>query len=416
MNVFTHVNRLMVEYGIDGCSKHERDFSSYGKARSATNSFLESWDTAVATYAGSALVVEAAGAGGGNKNNDDENDGSSARSSSSSSGSLYYHMVRSLAADFGVLEEDNDNRNPHSGSQDYRSVVNRKVLEEFQNGRTGLFQGDCKGSVTDSYRKIVRLMRIPWIQGVLKAAYVLSNNNNGGSSSNQRAIDEERGRGIAFLAAVLPDLHHCSPAAARTVYDQLRLRNDNDDNNHGIDYEAVRDALEHNYECLGVTCEDVGGYLDPETAAYYRATRPCGGYGALIDRRRSSSELSAGAAHHRGGGRRGPGTSYAAASFGGAVVVFCASLAVLVVAINERARRTGGGPAAGIVSAVSSQADYWVSGVLNRRGGSDDTVRGGYNLGGRAAPRGVQLRSMSPPYYNNNNNNNNNDSDGDGLL
>ena len=360
MNVFTHINRLMVEMGIDGCNKNAKDFSSYGDS-SAMDSVIAAWDTAVATYAGSTLI----------KSKSTTNDGSSSENENGNEyGSLYFNMVQSLANEFGVLEQF---------GVGYRSPVNWKIFEEFKKGRIGLTQGDCDGAVRDSYYNIIHLMRVPWIQGVLRAAFLLSSSSVSGSD-DATIIEEERGRGAAYLAALLPDLHNCSPSAAKTVYDQLKIvDSDVDDRPQRPDYEVVRNALEHQFECLRVTCDDVGGYLNSQTGGtkYFEATRPCGGYGKSTRQRRESVTYTKNAVAYNSGGESSSsssssssfGINFLPAAFLMVVVACCVSLAVLIVTINKHARRTGGQPilipsGAGrsLFSAVSSQADYWMSG------------------------------------------------------
>ena len=51
---------------------------------------------------------------------------------------------------------------------------------------------------------------------------------------------------------------------------------------------SFRDALEHEYQCLTITRDEVGGYQNPETGDYYQATWPCGGCGSMIHRRHES--------------------------------------------------------------------------------------------------------------------------------
>merc|ERR1711933_619455 len=156
MNVFTGVNRLMVEYAIGGCKKNSKDYKNYGNSHSM-QSVIDAWDQAVATYAGSALFWNDEG-------------------SESNTGSLYYNMVDELARDFGGVE----NTFPHQSS------VNKNIMNEFVDGKKALEQGDCQsmGGVEKAYYMIVHKMRTPWVQGILRAAFVLS--------GEEEYYDEER--------------------------------------------------------------------------------------------------------------------------------------------------------------------------------------------------------------------------------
>lgn len=300
MNTFTKINQLMVEYAIDGCKKSVKDFSTYGDS-SSTDAVIAHWDQAVGIYAGSALIV---------RESDD------AAEQDSKTGALYFHLVQELAENFGVLEE--------SGKQ---SVLNKKILEEFKRGRFGLTQDDCDGQVFKSYWTIVHAMRVPWIQGVLKAAFVLSTEKDAMAISNENFLEEQRGRGAASLAALLPDLHSTSPTTAQVVHDEFEKSL----SGGRLNYVVVRDALEHAYQFLSVTCDEVGGYLNPETGNYYQATRPCGGYGSMISQRPENVAYTSTASTQSSFLASYTISSLASSSFFiVALVVFFASLTALV--------------------------------------------------------------------------------------
>jgi len=360
MNVFTGVNRLMVEYAVGGCKKNSKDFKSYGNSHSM-ESVINAWDQAVATYAGSALFWNDEG-------------------SESDSGSLYYNMVDELARDFGVVD---------SKAFPHRSTVNKYIMDEFVEGKKALEQGDCQdmGGVEKAYYMILHKMRTPWIQGILRASFVLSGEE---EYFDEERRDEERGRGAAFLAALLPDLHMCSPNTAQRVYDDFIVSYGS---NQRVEYNELRELIEPHYECLGVTCAEVGGFLNPSTGDYYPGTHPCGGYGRLITQRRESalpsttnnaaSPSSSSAASSPVSTRKGMTVS---SFFGMSLLVFGASLAVLVVVVRDRAH---GRPvsisraAQRLASGVVGAADYWMSSGSNpfaRGGGSSNPYEAGYEL------------------------------------
>jgi len=422
MNVFSRVNRLMLEFGIDACTKNENDFSGFGQSsgKAMESAIAGGWDAAVATYAGSALIR----APPRDDDNDDDDDDDDDDNDNDDDGSLYFHTVRTLAHQFGVLERHDGARPRHR----YRSVVNRKILDEFRAGRDALRHGDCRGAALDSYRNVVRLMRVPWIQGVLGAAFVLSGeehrgsnndssdkNDNNNNSNDNDVSEAARGTGAAYAAALLPDLHSCSPAAAETVYNEFRLSgtstssssSSSSSSSRTPNYRIVREALEHQYQCLGVTCDDVGGYLRPTTKkngkrTYFEQTRPCGGYGTKLPQRRESvtyDSVDAARAHNHNNDSSNSSSSNSKhhhqrslvpAAFLVCAAAFCASLKVLHATINQHARRTGGRgiDAAALpgrfCSAVSSRVDDWRSGGRN----DDDD--------GAGATRGVQLQCVVP--------------------
>jgi len=344
MNVFTMVNRQMVEYALDGCQKNNKDFSSYGDS-SSTDSVIASWDTAAAIYAGSALIGST----------------EETTAASTESGHMYYHMVQKLAEDFGVFD------------QNHRSIVNQNVLKEFELGRVGLTQADCNGQSKRSYDTIVSSMRVPWIQGVLKAAHTIAYYD-GDYGEQTILMEEEVGRGTAFLAALLPDLHHCSREAADIVQSEFqRFRQQHtkhsttstNANSNVRNYDVVRDAIEEQYLCLGVTCDEVGGYLNPKTGHYFDAsTRPCGGYGSMLAKRRKNIAYPT--------TTRPSSTKHASTKLGIAVISFFAAFAVFVFSLSMLVatvrNRSGMVPpvglldtASGLVSGAIGNIDYWLN-------------------------------------------------------
>ena len=84
------------------------------------------------------------------------------------------------------------------------------------------------------------------------------------------AIDIARGEAAAYAAAVVPILNNCSASDAEFVFRQLEYNNDNK-----RDYAAIKEVLERHYECMGVTCEKVGGLWDPQMMRYRSDASPC---------------------------------------------------------------------------------------------------------------------------------------------
>lgn len=348
MNVFTSVNRLMVEYALEGCKKQARDYKSYGDSHSM-DSVMHAWDQAAATYAGSALL-----------RSPDSQSTATPSTSTSTSGALYYHLVEELAREFGVLQ-------PEAPSA-HKSIVNQYILNQFAEGKAALIRGDCQGErnhggLLKAYLMILHKMRTPWIQGVLRAAFVLSHQED---FFDEDRGDLERGRGTAFLAALLPDLHLCSPESAKAVFDGLTVSHGSDQR---PDYAKIREILEFHYECLGVTCDEVGGFLNPSTGDYYPGSHPCGGYGNMVTHRRDSVAYNTVSTH--GSDPSGRTKGFLASSFFMAsLLVFGASLAVLVVVVRDHARGRPidiAGTARRLASGAVGTADYW----LNGRGGRD---------------------------------------------
>ncbi len=347
----------MIEFGLDGCKKNSKDFSSYGSHLSK-DSIIASWDQAAALYAGSVLIAP---------------EGST--TDSTKTGSLYYHMVETLANEFGAMQVDETTSQPVS-------IVNQKIMDAFATGKVALEQSDCEVGVRSSYFTITNHMKTPWIQGVLKAAFEYSNFH----YDNIQDREEQGGKAAAYMAALLPNLYECSPEAAEIVMEELAVMWP-----HGNsvklrpDFARVRNALEHQYQCIGVTCDEIGGFINPETGDYFEETRPCGGYGTMLTQRRDSVDYS----QHESLNSFSKSSksslsdkkSLVMSSFFVALGLFFVTLAALVVTVRDRSRNNF---ATRLVSGALSQADYWLS---QQRGEQTyNPVNNGYE---------VQLRPMS---------------------
>jgi len=348
LNVFTRINRLMVESAIGACKEHSHDFSTYGSSK-VVRDYIEAWDVAVATYAGSILLTND------NKINDDDDQ--------YKYGTLYFGMVEDMAKEFGVVvDSSKSNSIPNNLGQ---SVVNTKIMDEFLIGREALFQGDCN-IANDSYFRILHLMRIPWIQGVLRSAYELAN-----PKSSNHGHDEhyERGRGSAYLAALLPDLNQCSSESAKLIYDQLKVTSETA--TQSVDYKVIHDEIYKNLECLRVDCKDIGGYINIKTGNYFKGTSLfCDG---ILD---AASTVNAAKTEHRYTNEYVPESSTTnlsslssspphSSSMGvvhylyGLFVVCSCTIAVIGVITSRRSSSSTS--TSDILSSVSSHVDYWFS-------------------------------------------------------
>lgn len=186
----------------------------------------EAWDEAVALYTGS--VPKTAG---------------------EYSGYLLYTLAQTECKSFGTCNRD--------GMAD----VNSKVFENFEKGKRHLGRGKCRAAEV-IVKRIVELMTVPLVQGVLRSAHALDVHDD-----HQGMI---QGQAAAFAASLLPILNSCSEPNASIIHDDLAPGKGPKGS-----YEVIRAALERSYGCLGITCEDVGGLLDPSGDGYLLRAEPC---------------------------------------------------------------------------------------------------------------------------------------------
>ena len=83
--------------------------------------------------------------------------------------------------------------------------------------------------------------------------------------------------GATYAAALLPLLHYCDSSSGRNaaaiVAEQMAL------GSASTNFVKVKNAVEQSYQCLGITCVEVGGLWDGSASAgagdYFIAAAPC---------------------------------------------------------------------------------------------------------------------------------------------
>ena len=137
--------------------------------------------------------------------------------------------------------------------------VNLDLANYFALGQHNLLLGQCEAA-NEIKDRVVDLMRVGLIQGTIRYAYKVG---------KLMGDLKEKAEGAVFAAAVLPALHKCSPEAAETVYSNMRL------DATSTNFADVKSAFEKNYQCLGITCADVGGLWFDAIDDYYEGAQPC---------------------------------------------------------------------------------------------------------------------------------------------
>jgi hypothetical protein len=221
MNVWMYVVREM-EDAIDDCN-----------AKCATgacnNDQVSAWDEAVAFYTGGTPKLSGDG------------------------GYLLYTLAQKRCENYGTCLT--------TGPDVGMAGVNSGIFKEFRMGKQELLVGNCEAA-KKNVQRITELMAVPLVQGTIRYAYVMDKQNDTG--------EKAEAEGATFAAAVLPLLHSCSPEDAGIVYNNMRVGNGG-----SASFKVVKSAFEKNYGCLGITCADVGGLVDPVTKGYFPEAEPC---------------------------------------------------------------------------------------------------------------------------------------------
>lgn len=220
MNVWMYVIREM-EDAIDDCDNSCLDCNG-GSAHA--------WDEAVAFYSGS---IEGADKQG------------------TSDGVFLHSLADKRCINFRTCGEDRD-------EVDGLSAINLEIFRYFNAGKNDLLAGRCS-SAKNYKEKIEKLMAVPLVQGTLRYAYI---------TDKQPSGEKEEAEGAVFAAAVLPLVHACNAADAEVIYNNMAV------GSGGADFGEVRLAFERNYECMGITCEDVGGLWNGDSD-YLPDAAPC---------------------------------------------------------------------------------------------------------------------------------------------
>ena len=179
-----------------------------------------------------------------------------------STGNLLYNLAQKRCADFGTCATTTDSSTI--------ATANKEAIAKATEGmayfvHTQLSCADPQlGKIFDG---IVSQMTVPLVQGMLKYAWKADPAQSGGSCAtdsgkNEAAVSSTCAKswaeGWAFAAAVLPQVHKCDASAATKIKENLDIESTAGPMTGGV--KAVKDAIESVYDCLGISCTDVGEY------------------------------------------------------------------------------------------------------------------------------------------------------------
>lgn len=190
---------------------------------------LNSWDQAVAFFTGS-MEGE----------NGTEN------------GQMIRALAERLCVDFKTC---GDSGNEISG----RALATTTIFSRFEFGKVSLEASDCT-TAEENKVAIEDKMVVPLVQATLRHAY-----------RREFVGDNEQiqAEGATLAASVLPLVHHCNPDDAETIYRYMKV------GSAVPSFLAIKTAFENNYQCMGISCSDVGGFYDSANNAYFQFAEPC---------------------------------------------------------------------------------------------------------------------------------------------
>merc|ERR1719424_2454481 len=124
-------------------------------------------------------------------------------------------------------------------------------------------------------------MTVPLVQGTLRYAWKVGQTGGVDNKASDQSA-KNAAEGSTFAAAVLPLVHACDAASAKTVSDHMFFGKAVYDKTTGAftsgtkpDSAAVKLALEKTYTCLGITCAHVGGLLNGDKTAAEAGMEAC---------------------------------------------------------------------------------------------------------------------------------------------
>ena len=219
----------------------------YDNDKTPTGAAPHAWDEGVAFYAGS-LEGETGG----------------------SSGQLLHNLAQKRCGRMGTCAADT------------MAEANVEIYKLFNQGRDEIQAEKCDDAA-ETLNKIIPLMTLPLVQGTVEYAYK-SDPKSAYDCKHQAEGDrdclKEWAEGWAFAAAALPQIAKCDADAAQVVRNNLEVPSEGGKAGDQVPdgYMKVKEAVESTYECLGITCEQVGVF-DAANSGMEACTGTGGGSG-----------------------------------------------------------------------------------------------------------------------------------------
>jgi len=138
--------------------------------------------------------------------------------------------------------------------------VNIDIFTEFDRLQQHLIDGKC-WSAGKAKQHVVRLLYVPLFQGLIYSAFRKQ-------TEAENYLEEE---GVVFAAATMPRLADCSDHKAKLLHKNFIPGDVQGDD----DFKAILSIVQDHYECLDLTCEEIGGIWHAEMQRYHEQAPPC---------------------------------------------------------------------------------------------------------------------------------------------
>lgn len=143
------------------------------------------------------------------------------------------------------------------------SPVNIAMIQNFVDGKNNISQLNCNGALSSSVSRMKSLLNVPIVQASLRIMYSVDNEDD--------VRDVIQGEKNAYGAALSPLISRCSAGPADVLYDNMF------DQKSVGSFEVVKSIVEKQYDCLGITCKDVGGIITVRGDGYRLRAEACDG-------------------------------------------------------------------------------------------------------------------------------------------
>jgi hypothetical protein len=143
------------------------------------------------------------------------------------------------------------------------SMVNREMSRLFYEMKRDILGKNCAPARTNKDR-FLKWFYMPFIQGTLRSAYITS------TATTNATAERDAAEGLTYATSVLPLVQACNKTDSRIIWNYFQLGY-----NRTNKFNEVKQALERNYRCMNIFCNEVGGLWDYSKMRYFPGAEPC---------------------------------------------------------------------------------------------------------------------------------------------